>query len=130
MSSFEERVKSARALLEGGKGEAARIALLELLKVEPNNPTVLLMLGGAYFYEKKYAEAQMVYERLLQNEPGSGMVSIALFNTLWKQGKQAEAADEIRRFITMADPVRERETIKQYAALSQAIAAGVTELDA
>jgi predicted Zn-dependent protease len=129
MSSFEERVKGARALLEEGKGEAARIALLELLKVEPNNPTVLLMLGGAYFYEKKYAEAQMVYERLLQAEPGSGVVSIALFNTLWKQGRHAEAADEIRRFISMADPVAERETLKQYAALSEAIAARTSELN-
>lgn len=127
MSDFEERVKGAKALLEEGKGETARIALLELLKIEPNNATVLLMLGGAYFYEQKYAEAEMVYERLLQAEPGSGMVSIALFNTLWKQGRHAEAADEIRRFISMADPVTERETIKQYAAISQAIAEGVAD---
>jgi predicted Zn-dependent protease len=129
MNDFAQRLQAAKGQLEAGQGEAARLALLELLKVEPHNPTVLLILGGAYFYEQKYAEAQRVYERLLQGEPGSGLLSIALFNTLWKQGKQAEAADEIRRFITMADPVRERETIKQYAALSQAIAAGVTELD-
>lgn len=122
MSDFETRLKKAKALLEGGQGEEARIALLELLKEEPKNPTALLMLGGAYFYEKKYAEAQMVYERLIQAEPGSGMLSIALFNTLWKQGKHEEAAAEIHRFISVADKERELETIKQYAAISKAIA--------
>ncbi|MCW8917246.1 MAG: tetratricopeptide repeat protein [Gammaproteobacteria bacterium] len=130
MSNFEERVKGAKALFEKGESEAARLDLLKLLQEQPHHPTVLLMLGGAYFHEQKYAEAQLVYERLLRIEPGSGLLSIALFNTLWQQGKQAEAAAEIHRFITTADPVTERETLKQYASLSQAIAAGATDLDA
>ena len=94
MNNIEERLKNAKALLEAGKGEAARILLLEILKDDPNNTTALLMLGGAYFYEKKYAEAEMVYERLILAEPGSGMLSIALFNSLWKQGRYEEAAEE------------------------------------
>lgn len=125
----EQRLESAKALLESGQGEAARIALLELLREEPRNPTALLMLGGAYFYEKRYPEAQLVYERLVQAEPGSGMISIALFNTLWRQGKHEEAAAEIHRFITLADRERERETLRQYAAISQAIAEGGYEAD-
>jgi predicted Zn-dependent protease len=129
MSDFEEQVKKAKGLLEEGKGEQARMVLLELLQSEPKNPTVLLMLGGAYFYEKMYAEAEMVYERLQQTEPGSGVVSIALFNSLWKQGRHAEAADEIRRFISMADPVTERETLRHYAEISRAIAEGAGVLD-
>jgi predicted Zn-dependent protease len=125
MSDFEARLTKAKELLEGGQGEAARIALLELLKEDAKNPTALLMLGGAYFYEKKYAEAQLVYERLILSEPGSGMLSIALFNTLWKQGKYEEAAAEIHRFISVADREKELETLKQYAAISKAIAEGV-----
>jgi len=124
MSDFAERLARAKGLLEGGKGEEARITLLELLREEPRNPTALLMLGGAYFYEKKYAEAELVYERLLQVEPGSGLVSIALFNTLWRQGRHEEAAAEIRRFISVADKMKERATIEQYAAISKAIAEG------
>jgi predicted Zn-dependent protease len=129
MSNFEERMRGAKELFEEGQGEAARLALLELLKEQPHNPTALLMLGGAYFYEQKYAEAKLVYERLVQAEPGSGMLSIALFNTLWKQGEHAEAADEIRRFISMADPVAERETLLRYAEISKAIAAGASMQD-
>ena len=128
MSNTEERLKSARALLESGRGEEARISLLELLQQDRNNPAAMLMLGGAYFYEKKYPEAEIVYERLVQSEPGSGMLSIALFNTLWRQGKHEEAAAEIHRFITVADREREIETLRQYAAISKAIAEGDYEV--
>lgn len=128
MSNFEERLNKAKKMLQTGKGEEARITLLEVLKDNPKNPTALLMLGGAYFYEKKYAEAEMVYERLIQSEPGSGMLSIALFNCLWKQARHEEAANEIRRFISVADKVKERATIEQYAAISKAIAEGATDL--
>lgn len=124
MSEIQERLAVAKALLEGGNNEEARFALLAVLQDAPNNPTALLMLGGVYFYEEKYAEAELVYERLMQLEPGSGMISIALFNTLWKQGRTEEAAAEIRRFISVADKVQERPTIEQYAAISKAIAEG------
>ncbi len=121
MSDIEERLKNAKALLEAGKGDAARIILLELLKEDADNTTALLMLGGAYFYEKKYAEAEMVYERLILAEPGSGMLSIALFNCLWNQGRYEEAAEEIRRFILVADKVQERETLEKYVEISRTI---------
>lgn len=130
MSEVEAQLTAARTLLQQGEGEQARLMLLELLKVDGNHPTALLMLGGAYFYEKKYAEAQLVYERLQKSEPGSGIVSIALFNSLWKQGLHEEAAAEIRRFIAVADKEKELETIKQYAAISQAIAEGKSDFNA
>ncbi|HEB54690.1 MAG TPA: tetratricopeptide repeat protein [Gammaproteobacteria bacterium] len=122
MSDIEESLKNAKALLEAGKGEAARVMLLELLKKDANNTTALLMLGGAYFYEKKFAEAEMVYQRLVLAEPGSGMLSIALFNSLWNQGRHEEATEEIRRFILVADKVQERETLEKYVVISNNIA--------
>jgi len=122
MSDVEETLKNAKALLEAGKGDAARVMLLEVLKDDPDNMTALLMLGGAYFYEKKFAEAEMVYQRLVLAEPGSGMLSIALFNSLWNQGRQEEAMEEIRRFIQVADKVQERETLEKYVEISNRIA--------
>jgi len=122
MSKIEETLKNAKAFLEAGKGEAARILLLELLKDDANNTTALLMLGGAYFYEKKFAEAEMVYQRLVLAEPGSGMLSIALFNSLWNQGRHEDATEEIRRFILVADKVQERETLERYVEISNNIA--------
>lgn len=108
-------------MLEAGNSVEGRILLLEVLKTDANNATALLMLGGAYFYEKKFAEAEMVYEKLILAEPGSGMLSVALFNSLWQQGRHSEAAEEIRRFISVADRVQERETIEKYAELAKMI---------
>ena len=122
MRDVEERLKDAKELFESGSSDAARVILLEILKQEPNNSTALLMLGGAYFYEQKFAEAEMVYERLVLAEPGSGLLSIALFNSLWNQGKHEDAAGEIRRFIAVADKVQERETLERYAEIIKSIA--------
>ena len=94
--AIEEKLAAAKSLLEGNDSDEARIVLLELLKDDANNQAALLMLGGIYFYEKKFAEAEMVFERLVLAEPGLGQVSIALFNTLMMQGRQEEAVEEIR----------------------------------
>lgn len=123
MNNIEEKLKRAQSLLKEARSDDARILLLEVLNDDANKVTALLMLGGVYFYEKKYAEAEMVYERLIMTEPGSGMMSIALFNCLWQQGRHEEAAEEIRRFISVADKEQERETIEKYAEISKMIAA-------
>ncbi len=121
MNSNKDRLEEAKSLLESNDSDKARVILLEVLKEEPNNQTVLMMLGGAYFYEKKFAEAEMVFERLVLAEPKLGQVSIALFNSLMAQGRHEEAVDEIRRFISAADPIVERETLEKYAEISKAI---------
>jgi len=113
----EQTLKRARELTEADRHEDARLCLLELLKDEPNNETALIMLGGAYFALAKYSEAEMVFERLILMEPGRGQFSIALFNTLWHQGRYEEAMEEIKRFMEHADKEAEKETIEQYMAI-------------
>ena len=120
--NIEERLIEARELLRRGNNDDARMALLELLKQEPNNQAALLMLGGSYFSSQKYAEAEMVFERLVLMEPGRGECSVALFNTLWKQGRSEEALEEIRRFMAAADKVQERQTIEQYSTIIKNLA--------
>ncbi len=118
---IEETLIRARALLESGKSDDARMLLLELLKQTPDNQAALLMLGGSYFSSEKFSEAEMVFERLVLMESGKGEFSIALFNTLWKQGRQEEALEEIKRFLLVADKVKEQETIEQYMAITRQI---------
>ncbi len=118
---IEETLIRARSLLESGKSDEARMLLLELLKQTPDNQAALLMLGGSYFSSEKFSEAEMVFERLVLMESGKGEFSIALFNTLWKQGRQEEALEEIKRFLLVADKVKEQETIEQYMAITRQI---------
>ena len=122
MSDKEKSLEQARLLVESGKNDEARFCLLESLKEDPNNHAALLMLGGSYFTEEKYSEAEMVFERLILMEPGEGKFSIALFNTLWKSDRTEEALEEIKRFMSTADPAKEKETFDQYMEITNSIA--------
>jgi len=119
---IEKELNQARSFDEAGKNEEARMCLLELLKEDPDNHAALLMLGGSYFVDEKYPEAEMVFERLILMEPGDGKFSIALFNTLWKSDRTEEALEEVKRFMTTADPVEEKETFEQYMEITNSIA--------
>ena len=122
MSDKGKSLEQARSLVEAGKNDEARFCLLESLKEDPNNHAALLMLGGSYFIEEKYSEAEMAFERLILMEPGEGKFSIALFNTLWKSDRTEEALEEIKRFMSTADPVKEKETFDQYMKITNSIA--------
>ena len=121
---IQQTLGKARQLVEAGNNDKARMVLLELLKQEPENQAAMLILGGSYFACGRYDDAEMVFERLVLLSPGSGKISIALFNTLWKLERQQEALEEIGRFMRSADPDGEYETIEQYQAIAKAIEQG------
>ena len=121
MPNKEKSLEQARLFVESGKNDEARFCLLESLKEYPDNHAALLMLGGSYFVDEKYSEAEMVFERLILMEPGEGKFSIALFNTLWKSDRTEEALEEIKRFMSTADSVKEKETFDQYMDITNTI---------
>lgn len=115
--NIEETIQKAKQFVDEGLHDEARMCLLEVLKEEATNKAALIMLGGSYFSMEKYAEAEMVFERLILLEPGIGQFSIGLFNTLWRMNRQEEALEEIKRFLSHADQEVENETIGQYIAI-------------
>jgi len=119
-----ENLARAKTLVEQGQDAKARRLLQEILKQAPDNQAALLMLGGSYFCADMLQEAEIVFERLVLADPGRGEYSIALFNTLWKLGRSEEALEEMRRFLSAADRVKERETVEQYLALAKTLAQG------
>ncbi|MDH5388220.1 MAG: hypothetical protein OEY06_07215 [Gammaproteobacteria bacterium] len=115
--NIEETIQKAKQFVDEGLHDEARMCLLEVLKEEATNKAALIMLGGSYFSMEKYAEAEMVFERLILLEPGIGQFSIGLFNTLWRMNRQEEALEEIKRFLSHADQEVENDTISQYIAI-------------
>ena len=115
--NIEENIKKAKQFVDAQQLDEARMCLLEILKEEPTNKAALIMLGGSYYSMEKYAEAEMVFERLILLEPGVGQFSIGLFNALWRMNRQEEALEEIKRFLSNADHDAEKETITQYIAI-------------
>ena len=122
MSDKEKSLEQARLFVESNKNDEARFCLLESLKEDPDNHAALLILGGSYFVDEKYSEAEMVFERLILMKPGDGKLSIALFNTLWKSDRTEEALEEIKRFMLTADSVNEKETFDKYTDSMNSIA--------
>lgn len=115
--SNEEKLQQAQEFIAANQHDEARMCLLEILKEDATNKPALIMLGGSYFSMEKFAEAEMVFERLILLEPGVGQFSIGLFNTLWRMDRQEEALEEIKRFLSNADHDLENETIGQYIAI-------------
>ncbi len=114
VEEVENILAQVQRLNQEGNDEQARVLLLDVLKQDPNNPTVLSLLGGAYFCAEMYQEAEIIFERLVLSDNGKGQYSIALFNTLWKLNRQQEALEEIKRFLSVANHQREAETVAQY----------------
>ena len=122
--NIEDNLQKAKQFVDAQQHEEARMCLLEILKEEATNKPALIMLGGSYFSMEKYAEAEMVFERLILLEPGIGQFSIGLFNTLWRMDRKEEALEEIKRFLSNADQEIENETIAQYIAIVNQIESG------
>ena len=122
--NIEENLQKAKQFVDAQQHDEARMCLLEILKEDPTNKAALILLGGSYYSMEKYAEAEMVFERLILLEPGVGQFSIGLFNTLWRMDRQEEALEEIKRFLSNADQDAENETIGQYIAIINHIEAG------
>jgi len=120
----EEAIQKAKDFIGQNQHDEARMCLLEVLRDDPTNKAALIILGGSYFNMEKYAEAEMVFERLILLEPGVGKFSIGLFNTLWRMNRQEEALEEIKRFLSHADQDVENETIAQYIAVINQIENG------
>lgn len=115
--NIEETIQKAKQFVDAKQHDEARMCLLEVLKEDATNKAALIMLGGSYYSMEKYAEAEMVFERLILLEPGIGQFSIGLFNALWRMNRQEEALEEIKRFLSHADQEVENETIGQYIAI-------------
>ena len=122
--NIEDLLQKAKQFVDANQHDEARMCLLEVLKEEPSNKAALIILGGSYFSMEKYAEAEMVFERLILLEPGIGQFSIGLFNTLWRLNRQEEALEEIKRFLSHADQEVENDTIGQYIAIINQIEDG------
>ena len=115
--NIESAVKHARDLSQVGDEQEARVILNDLLQVEPECIPALLILGGSYFCEGLYDEAEFVFRNLVSVAPGLGEASVALFNALWKQNKKDPALQEIKRFTSVADKEEEKQTIQDYQSL-------------
>ena len=90
----------ASKLLESGNSAAASI-LFERLREINSSPSVLEGLGRALFDAKRYVEAEVVLDELVQSAPDNDYAHFALGLSLWRQQKFVPAHDHLAMAFVM-----------------------------
>jgi Tfp pilus assembly protein PilF len=89
--------------------DAAEKALDQAMKLAPNNPDVLYVLGVLELKKHEWTKAQSVLEKATQMEPNSARALAALGMVLCNQEKYAEAIPPLEKSVQL-NPASDRET--------------------
>ncbi|MGA2300891.1 MAG: tetratricopeptide repeat protein [Candidatus Acidiferrum sp.] len=89
--------------------DAAEKALDQAMKLAPNNPDVLYVLGVLDLKKHEWTKAQSVLEKATQMEPNSARALAALGMVLCNQEKYAEAIPPLEKSVQL-NPASDRQT--------------------
>lgn len=116
-------VNGALALRRGRVDEALAM-LSQAVKLDPEDPVALHALGIAHMEKGHLAFAEQAFRSLLERAPGAGMVRLLIAQLLQRQGRTAEAADELATLVS--DPALATAELRRHAGQLQ-LAAGRPE---
>ena len=101
-SSPASPVATARAEISRGQLDGAEKTLWTVLSSDPNQPEALTLLGIVRGRQKRYAEAEAVFQRVLQLEPSSLLAHRNLASALIAQNKPDAAIEEYKEVVKFA----------------------------
>jgi Flp pilus assembly protein TadD len=105
----KEALDKGRQALRDDKLEEAEKALAQAMKLAPNNPEVLYVLGVLNLKKREWSKAQGVLEKATQMDPNSARALAALGMALCNQGKYAEAIPPLEKAVQL-NPASDWET--------------------
>jgi Flp pilus assembly protein TadD len=105
----KEALDKGTQALRDDKLEEAEKALAQAMKLAPNNPDVLYVLGVLDLKKRDWPKAQSVLEKATQMDPNSARASAALGMALCNQGKYAEAIPPLEKSVQL-NPASDWET--------------------
>src|SRR5712671_3337449 len=101
-TSSPSPVAAARAEISRGQLEPAEKTLWTVLSSDPNQPEALTLLGIVRGRQKRYAEAEALFQRVLQLEPTSLLAHRNLASALIAQNKPDAAIEEYKEVVKFA----------------------------
>ncbi len=104
-----EALDKGRQALRDDKLEEAEKALNRAMKLAPNHPEVLYVLGVLDLKKREWTKAQSVLEKATQMDPNSARAFAALGMALCNQGKYAEAIPPLEKAVQL-NPASDWET--------------------
>jgi tetratricopeptide (TPR) repeat protein len=103
-SKSEILFKEAVKLRDSGKPEAAIDKLSEILNENrKSNAAVLGIMGNIYWNLKDFSNAFECYQKAVKLSPKSELASLGLFHTLWDMGRERDAFEEAKRFLSLRE---------------------------
>ncbi len=90
-SRVEELLSMADEAAENGDWVEVKKAMNSAILIDGNNPDVMHRLGTSYLQMNDFANAKMIYEKLLGIVPDDDMAEVALANALHKLGEDDAA---------------------------------------
>lgn len=95
--------RRAEMLVAGRRPLDALGALSPVLENQPNDASVHLLAGRAYFDSAQLARAQAAFEKVLELDPSDHYARFALGKSLQRQGRLSEAVTQLKMASAM-DP--------------------------
>src|SRR5688572_8581925 len=86
-----------REAFQQGRFAEARTELETSQRLRPEDSDVLNLLGLVYFKTNAYPEAEVIYRRLIQENPNVFILHSNLGLILFKEGKNEDAEQFLRR---------------------------------
>ncbi|HEX8172912.1 MAG TPA: tetratricopeptide repeat protein [Thermoanaerobaculia bacterium] len=90
-----------REAFQEGRYAEARRELEAAQRLRPDDADVLNLLGLVYFKTNAFPEAEVIYRRLIKENPNVFILHSNLGLILFKQGKQEEAEQFLRRAVEL-----------------------------
>src|SRR5258708_17169480 len=120
-SSSASPVAKARAEISRGQLDGAEKTLWTVLSSDPNQPEALTLLGIVRGRQKRYAEAEALFRRVLQLEPTSLLAHRNLASALIAQNKPDAGIEEYIEVVRLApqDHAAKIELARLYLARGQ-----------
>jgi tetratricopeptide (TPR) repeat protein len=97
----------ALAALKADMGDEAKAALERALKLKPDEPSFLLLLGVAWLRKGDLFEAEKIFRRLLELQPNSAQGQLHLGYVLLNQKKYGEAREWLEKSARSVSPIPE-----------------------
>jgi tetratricopeptide (TPR) repeat protein len=102
MAKSASPLSTAKAQLDHGDLESGEKTLWSILSSEPTNQEALTMLGVIRGRERRYAEAEALFRRVLQLNPKSIVASRNLAGALLAQDKPGDAIQQYNHSIQLS----------------------------
>jgi len=102
-TKIKKDLRRAVELRDSGQLMKAEQILQNIASKYPDYWLPYLFLGDIYDDLERYQEAADMFQKAVTIKPNYAIASRTLFHAQWDLGKEKEALEEIRRFLSVAD---------------------------